>query len=121
MIQAFEAPGAIYATAIGYVVTIGINIAVIVKVLNYKPKRLMRRIVLIAMLTAVMVVAVVIVRALLSLVLPEPNTRWVAMVYLFICGGVGVAVYGFLSLKLGLAQKLLGSRFERLAKKLHIH
>lgn len=120
MIEAFEAPGAIYATAIGYVVTIGINIAVIVKVLNYKPKRLVRRIILIAMLTALMVVAIYIVRFVLGFVLPEPNTRWIAMIYLFICGGAGVVVYGFLALKLGLAQKLLGSRFERLAKKLHI-
>ena len=121
MIEAFEASGAIYATTIGYIFTIGINIAVIVKVLNYKPKRLMRRILLIAILTAVMVAVVMVVRALLGFILPEPNTRWIAMVYLFICGGVGVVVYGFLSLKLGLAQKLLGSRFERLVKKLHIH
>ncbi len=81
----------------------------------------MRRILLIAILTAVMVAVVMVVRSLLGFILPEPNTRWIAMVYLFICGGVGVVVYGFLSLKLGLAQKLLGSRFERLAKKLHIH
>lgn len=67
----------------------------------------MRRILLIAILTAVMVAVVMVVRSLLGFILPEPNTCWIAMVYLFICGGVGVVVGGFLSLKLGLAQKLL--------------
>ena len=37
-----------------------------------------------------------------------------------ICVGVGIAVYGFLSLKLGLAQKLLGDSVTRIANKLGI-
>lgn len=120
MIKAFEADGAILATTIGYIVTIGINIVVIVKVLNYKPKRLLRRIVVIVALTAIMAAVVFVADWLLGFVLPNPSNRWIAMIYLFICGGIGVAVYGYLSLKLGIAQKLLGSRFEKIARKLHI-
>lgn len=118
MIQWLEADGAILATTIGYMVSIGINLIVLSKVLDYKPQVVIRRSILIVILTAVMTLIVWLTREGLSLILPEVETRFTAMIYIIVCGSVGVAVYGYLSLRIGLAQKLLGSRVTKIARKL---
>lgn len=117
LIKLFEVDGAILATMLGYVVTCAINIAVIHKTLQYKAKVAMRRILLIVLLTAVMAIIVSMIYFLLQWLAPS-NSKMLALLYLFICASIGAAVYGYLSLRLGLAQKLLGARITKIAKKL---
>ena len=117
LIKEMEADGAILATALGYIVTIAINIVVISKVTNYKSRVVQRRILLICLLTGIMAAAVIATKALLYMIAPA-ETKLLALLYALICAGVGVVVYGFISFKLGLGQKLLGEKVSRLAAKI---
>lgn len=119
LVKLMQVDGAIIATALGYLVTIVINILVIHKVLQYRAKRVIRRTMLICILTAVMMVAVIVVNKLLYFI-AEPTNKWLAILYLLICVVVGAGVYGALSYRLGLAQKLLGERITKLANKLRL-
>lgn len=117
LIKLMEVDGAILATIIGYAVTIIINIVVIHKVLHYRSQVVFRRVLLICILTLAMTVTVTITNKLLYFI-AEPSTKIVAALYLMVCIGVGVIVYGYLSMRLGLAQKLLGARITKIANKL---
>jgi len=118
LIRLLEADGAIVATAIGYSVSIIINILVLRKTLNYRSEMVVRRVMLISLLTMAMAISVLIVHKLLELLMGPVDSKFSALLFSIICAGVGVAVYGFLSLRLGLAQKLLGERLTRIMSKL---
>ncbi|VEI08501.1 putative polysaccharide biosynthesis protein [Kurthia zopfii] len=118
LVEQFGVNGAILATSLGYIVSIVINMVVLGKVLNYKSRMLVRRSILIIILTAIMAVSVWLTHKGLSFILPPAEGRGVAFIYIAVCGFVGIAVYGLLSMKLGLAQKLLGSKFTKIANKL---
>ncbi len=64
-----------------------------------------------------MAIAVFITQKLLVAIMGPVDSKLSAIIISFICVGVGVAVYGFLSFRLGLAQKMLGERITRLAAK----
>lgn len=117
LIKWLEVDGAILATALGYVTTIIINIVVIHKALDYKSEMVKRRIILICILTVAMIVAVYISKFVLGFMF-EPDTRLRAIMYCIVGVGVGAGVYGFISLRLGLAQKLLGAKVTKIANKL---
>lgn len=117
LIKLMQVDGAILATAIGYLVTILINIVVIHKVLHYRSKLVFRRTILISILTAVMMIVVVVANKLLYLI-AEPESKVIASIYLLICVGIGAVVYGALAYRLGLAQKLLGDRITKIANKI---
>lgn len=118
LIRWLEADGAIVGTAIGYSVSIIINILVLRKTLNYRSEMVVRRVMLIALLTMAMAISVLIVHKLLELLMGPVDSKFSALLFSIVCAGVGAAVYGFLSLRLGLAQKLLGERLTRLMSKL---
>ena len=120
LIRMMEADGAILATAIGYGVSITINMLVLKKALNYKSEMVVRRVMLIAILTATMALNVVVAYKLLEVMMGPVDSKFSALVFSVICSAVGVAVYGFLSLRLGLAQKLLGERLTRITSKFGI-
>ena len=117
LIKGLEADGAILATALGYIVTIAINIVVITKTIQYKSQVVLRRILLIIIMTAVMAAVVLLVRKGLYMIAPA-DSKLLALTYALVCAGVGAGVYGFISFKLGLAQKLLGERIARIAAKI---
>ncbi len=116
-IKWLEVDGAILATMIGYGVTISINIFVIHRTLEYKSHVVRRRIMLIGLLTALMAAAVSIAIFALNQFFAA-DTKWMALIYCFVGVAVGVIVYGFISLRIGLAQKLLGARVSKIASKL---
>ncbi|MFZ4200103.1 putative polysaccharide biosynthesis protein [Lysinibacillus sp. NPDC056220] len=118
LIRLLEADGAIVATAIGYSVSILINILVLRKTLNYRSEMVVRRVLLIALLTMAMAISVLIVHKLLELLMGPVDSKFSALLFSVICAVAGVAVYGFLSLRIGLAQKLLGERLTRIMSKL---
>lgn len=119
LIKVFETNGAILATSIGYITAIVLNFLVIRYFLAYETRMLFRRILLIAGLTAVMLVLAFISKELLELVL-NPDSKLQALVIIMVSAGIGAAFYGFVSLKLGLAQRLFGDRLTRLTRKLGI-
>lgn len=118
LIRLFETDGAIMGTAIGYSVSVLINLYVLKRVLNYRSTMVSRRLFLIVLLTVVMAFAVYIVRhGLITWVGPVDN-KLLAIAYATICSVVGFGLYGYLSLRLGLAQKLLGARITKFSQKL---
>lgn len=117
LIKLFEVNGAIAATAIGYAIAVGINIYVISRVLHYRSRMVFRRLILIGIFNVVMLIAVhYTLKGLLAI--SPVDGKMQALLYVMICALVGVVVYGALSLKSGLAQKLFGDRFTRITKKL---
>ena len=117
LIKLFETDGAIIATTIGYTVAVGLNIAVITRVLHYRSKMVFRRLILICMLNLVMFVAVFFVlKGLTAFSVVDGKLH--ALLYILICAFVGGVIYAYLSLKTGLAQKLFGERLTRFTEKL---
>src|SRR5690606_15910848 len=107
MIKWLEVDGAILATMIGYAVTCTINIAVIHKTLQYNAKVAMLRILLICILTVIMTIVVSVMYFILQWIAPV-DSKLLALLYVLLCAAAGAIVYGYLALRLGLAQKLLG-------------
>lgn len=117
LIKLFETNGAILATAIGYGIAVSINIAIISKTLHYKSKMVYRRLILIAILNVIMLIAVTYTLKGLTAFSPADG-KIQSLLYILICAAVGAAIYGYLSLKTGLAQKLFGERLTKFTKKL---
>ena len=117
LIKLFETNGAIMATAIGYSVAVGVNIVVITKTLHYRSTMVFRRLILIGILNLVMLVAVVFTLKGLTAISPAEG-KIHAFFYILICAVIGAAIYGYLSLRTGLAQKLFGDKLTRLTNKL---
>ena len=117
LIQSFETKGAIMATAIGYLISILINIIVLKKALNYKSKMVIRRSILIIALTIIMAAFVIVTHKVLVLMFGVAHSKLLALLYLVICITIAVVVYGFLSLRIGLAQKLLGEKITKIGRK----
>lgn len=118
LIKLLQADGAIISTAIGYIVTVTINLLVLRKILDYRSEVVKRRMILIFLLTAIMAICVFITHQGIIAIFGPVESKWYAIIVTFICVGVGVAVYGYLSLRMRLAQKLLGDRVTKIAKKL---
>ena len=118
LIKLFAADGSIIATGIGYTTAIAINVAVIVIVLNYRPTVVLKRFALIALVTAAMAVVVLGVKWVLALIVGEPDTKWLAILYVVVCAPVGALAYAAITLKIGLAQNVLGERITRITNKL---
>ncbi|SDM71169.1 Membrane protein involved in the export of O-antigen and teichoic acid [Psychrobacillus sp. OK028] len=116
LIKAFETDGAIMATACGYLVAIGLNLFAIRKTLHYKSNMVVRRIMLIIIVNIAMLVLVFIVKLgfgqLISI-----DTKLDGLMVIIVCAGIGAAFYAFVTIRLGLAQKLFGERLTRFTKK----
>jgi O-antigen/teichoic acid export membrane protein len=119
LIKMFETDGAVYATALGYSVSIIINIIVIKIFADYPFKTVIRRCLLILMFNAIMAIIVIAFYKLTTLFI-SPASKGGAMIIVIICGGLGAAIYGYLGLKSGLADKLFGNRLKSIKKRLHI-
>ncbi len=76
-----------------------------------------RRLILIGILNVIMFLAVTFTLKGLTAISPADG-KMQSILYILICATVGAAIYGYLSLKTGLAQKLFGERLTRFTKKL---
>ncbi len=120
LIKAFAANGAIYATVIGYSVSIIINLVIIRVYANYNYKLVFRRTILIIIFNLIMAATVIFSYKGFTLVLNPKNTMH-AVLLLIICALIGASVYAYLGLKTKLADELFGNRVEKLRRKLRIH
>ncbi|GIN73082.1 transporter [Bacillus sp. J14TS2] len=117
LIEAFGTEGAIYATTLGYFVSIAINL-VVIKIFSKYPLRLVyRRVLLIIIFNVAMLVPVYFVYLGLHSIM-NPESRLQGLLLIFICAAVGAMIYGYLGLKSGLADRLFGERLTRFKKKL---
>lgn len=116
LIKAFETDGAIMATACGYLVAIVLNLFAIRKTLHYKSNMVVRRIMLILIVNMAMLALVFIVKVGFGQFV-SIDTKLEGLLAIIICAGIGAAFYGFVTLRLGLAQKLFGERLTRFTKK----
>lgn len=116
LIKLFETDGAIAATIIGYSVAIAMNIGVIMVTMNYRSSMVVRRIMLILLINAVMAAVVLLTLAGLDLFI-DMDTKIQSIIRILIVGGIGGAVYGFISLRTGIAQKIFGERLRKYTRK----
>ncbi|RNA70413.1 putative polysaccharide biosynthesis protein [Alteribacter keqinensis] len=112
----FGPVGAVYATALGYASAISVNAWAIGKYAEYSYNLLFKRMLLIGGFAVAMGIGVWAVNMLVQLALPMEN-RGSTFVILPITIGAGIAIYGFLGIRSGLAAMILGHRFKFLKKK----
>ncbi len=115
-ITQFDAVGAVYATALGYVTSLGVNIWAIGKYGNYHYRFILKRLLLISIFSVFMAIVVVVTKEAISFVLPI-ETRLNALIVLLASVGVGGITYLYLGIRTNLAGQILGSRFKFLNKK----
>lgn len=116
LISQFEAIGAIYATSLGYVISLGVNAWAIGKFASYNYQYILKRLLLISILTVIMAVVVLLIKELLLYALPIDN-RLNALLVLGASIGAGGFLYLYLGIRTNLAGQILGSRFQFLKKK----
>ncbi|SQF40901.1 Probable cell division protein ytgP [Streptococcus ferus] len=118
-IYLLQAYGPLLATAVGLLVPIVLSYKQIHKVTSFSQTIVFRSNLLIAILTLLMGLVVALVTLGLGLVL-SPDGRINSMIYILLVGTVGVAFYGYLTLKTRLLDKMLGSRAAALRKTFRI-
>ena len=115
----FQAYGPLLTTAVGLSLPIFLMYWQIHKVTHFSHQAILRKTLLIAIMTVIMEIAVILSILLFKPFL-EPTTRLGGILYLALIGAVGIAVYGYLSLATRTVDPLLGSRAESLRQRLHI-
>ena len=111
--------GILYSTITGLALTIYLMFLIMYKKVGFSVRFLSRRVLLVFILSVIMGLTTAGVNGAISLVVSE-SSRLQSLIALLIVGVVGVAVYGYLSLKTGLAEKVVGSQATRLKEKLRI-
>ena len=119
LIIKFGTVGAIFATAIGYTVSIIIHLIIIKIFAKYSFKIVYRRTLLILIFNVMMLIPVYFVYKGLHHFM-NPESRIQSLLMIIICASIGAIIYAYLSLKSNLATKLFGDRIKRLKTKLNI-
>ena len=119
-IYLFRAYGPLLATTIGLIVPIILMYQHIRQVTGLNQTILFKRRLLIGILTAVMALLIAIVEVVLGFVF-HPSGRISSMLYLVIIGGLGIAIYGAMALRVRLLDRFIGEKAQTLRQKFHIH
>ena len=119
-IYLFRAYGPLLATTIGLIVPIILMYQHIRQVTGLNQTILFKRSLLIGILTAVMALFIAIVEVVLGFVF-HPSGRISSMLYLVIIGGLGMAIYGAMALRVRLLDRFIGEKAQTLRQKFHIH
>ncbi|OMP67415.1 putative polysaccharide biosynthesis protein [Domibacillus epiphyticus] len=119
LIKLFETEGAVYATALGYLTSIAMNLFVIRHYAGYSLRPIAKKIALIVLFNGAMAVVVLGLNGVLSLLL-SPEYLWTALLNVMICAVAGAIVYFALSSKAGLLEALFGSRLDGIKRKLRL-
>ena len=119
-IYLFRAYGPLLATTIGLIVPIILMYQHIRQVTGLNQTILFKRSLLIGILTAVMALLIAIVEVVLGFVF-HPSGRISSMLYLVIIGGLGIAIYGAMALRVRLLDRFICEKAQILRQKFHIH
>ena len=120
LIYLFKAYGPLISTTIGLLIPIVLMYREIRKVTGLNPKNLFKRSLLSVILTVLMTLFVLVAELLIGLFL-HPSGRISSFVYIALIGGIGLAVYGGLALKVRLMDRFIGSKAASLRRRFHIY
>ncbi|WP_248625732.1 putative polysaccharide biosynthesis protein [Enterococcus cecorum] len=115
----FQIYGPLLSTTIGMAVSCYLNIRQLQQATKFNYKLTLRRILLITILTVMMLLAAAIAKVVFGLIF-SPEHKMSAFLLCIPVAAVGGAVYLYLILKVGIAERLLGSSMTRLRQKLRI-
>ena len=115
----FQIYGPLLSTTIGMAVSCYLNIRQLQQATHFNYKLTLRRILLITILTVMMLLAAAIAKVVFGLIF-SPDHKMTAFLLCIPVAAVGGAVYLYLILKVGIAERLLGSSMTRLRQKLRI-
>ena len=119
-IYLFRAYGPLLATTVGLIVPIVLMYQHIRQVTGLNQRILVKRSLLIGILTAIMSLLIAIVEVVLGVVF-HPNGRISSMLYLIMIGGLGIIIYGAMALRVRLLDRFIGEKDQSLREKFHIH
>lgn len=119
-IYLFRAYGPLLATTVGLIVPIVLMYQHIRQVTGFNQRILVKRSLLIGILTAIMSLLIAIVEVVLGVVF-YPNGRISSMLYLIMIGGLGMIIYGAMALRVRLLDRFIGEKAHVLRQKFHIH
>ena len=119
-IYLFRAYGPLLATTVGLIVPIVLIYQHIRQVTGLNQRILVKRSLLIGILTAIMSLLIAIVEVVLGVVF-YPNGRISSMLYLIMIGGLGIIIYGAMALRVRLLDRFIGEKAQVLREKFHIH
>ncbi|KXU01768.1 Membrane protein involved in the export of O-antigen, teichoic acid lipoteichoic acid [Streptococcus constellatus] len=119
-IYLFRAYGPLLATTVGLIVPIVLMYQHIRQVTGLNQRILVKRSLLIGILTAIMSLLIAIVEVVLGVVF-YPNGRISSMLYLIMIGGLGLIIYGAMALRVRLLDRFIGEKAQVLRQKFHIH
>ncbi|PNM84455.1 polysaccharide biosynthesis protein [Streptococcus sp. FDAARGOS_146] len=119
-IYLFKAYGPLLATTVGLIVPIVLMYQHIRQVTGLNQRILVKRSLLIGILTAIMSLLIAIVEVVLGVVF-YPNGRISSMLYLIMIGGLGIIIYGAMALRVRLLDRFIGEKAQVLREKFHIH
>lgn len=111
--------GMLYSTIVALSVTIFFMLRAMYKFVGYSIQFLIRRTLLIALLSIVMGIVTFATGSFLSLFISY-TSRFQSLFAMLIMGAVGVLVYGYLTLKTRLAESVIGPQAKKLRMKLKI-
>ncbi|MGG4111677.1 lipid II flippase MurJ [Bacillus subtilis] len=117
LIKLMQADGAILATALGYIASLLYGFIMIKRHAGYSYKILVKRTVLMLVLSAIMGIAVKIVQWVLGFFISYQDGQLQAAIVVVIAAAVGGAVYLYCGYRLGFLQKILGRRLPGFLRK----
>nr|WGE05259.1 lipid II flippase MurJ [Bacillus subtilis] len=117
LIKLMQADGAILATALGYIASLLYGFIMIKRHAGYSYKILVKRTVLMLVLSAIMGIAVKIVQWVLGFFISYQDGQLQAAIVVVIAAAVGGAVYLYCGYRLGFLQKILDRRLPGFLKK----
>lgn len=109
LIHWFGAKGAIFGTALASGIAVLLNLVHIKKSINFSYKQLFKRTILILIFTAIMVIAIWIVKIILEFIIPA-DTRMGVIIHLMVGVMAGGGVYLYLAHTSTLLERVLGKR-----------
>ena len=119
MLAIAETNGMFISNILGFGVTVFLMLRKMYKVTHFNIGLLLRRVLLMVILTVVMAIVTFAVKEALYLIV-QPENRLSALLVMGVSAGLGGMVYVYASLKTRLADRLLGARVASLRTKLHI-
>ena len=115
----FQIYGPLLSTTLGMALSCYLNIRQLQKATRFNYRLTLKRILLIAILTLIMLIGAAITKGIFGIVL-SPKHKLTAFLLCVPVAAVGGLIYLYLILKVGIAEKLLGSSMTRLRRRLKI-
>ncbi|WLR41157.1 polysaccharide biosynthesis protein [Bacillus carboniphilus] len=111
LIILFAEKGAIYATGIGFFVSIVYSLAMIKRHANYSFERFLKRSMFMAILTIIMSMSIIVAMIVLNLFINFEDGKIPSLIYVLITVSIGGFTYLYLSYKTPLLETIFGGRF----------